>query len=82
MRKYLPGARRRLCHLRGEFQSDCSPAFGGSVEFAIGVKVSDNDAMRMRVRVDVDGRAGRKMKASTTIAKEDAQIGRLVVGDD
>jgi len=58
------------------------PAVCGGAEFLIGVKVSDDNAMRMRVRVDVDGRPGRKMKASMSVAEKDAQIGRLVVGND
>jgi hypothetical protein len=47
-----------------------------------GVKVGEDNAMWMRVRVDVDGRAGRKMKASMTIAEKNAQVGRLVVCED
>jgi hypothetical protein len=51
-----------------------APAVCGGVEFAIGVKVSDDNAMRMRVRVDVDWRPGGKMEAATTVSEKDAQI--------
>lgn len=58
------------------------PAVRGNVELAIGVKVGDDNAMWMRVMVDVEGGSRAQDEAAMTIAEKNAQVGRLVVRDD
>src|SRR6202034_1849361 len=59
-----------------------APAVCGSVKFAIGVEVCNNDGMRVWIRVGIDGRAGGEMEATVAITEQHTQVRRLVVRDD
>ena len=65
-----------------QFDLVVAPAVGDGVGLAVGVEVAHDDTMGMRVGVDVDGRAGSEAESAATVAKKDAQIRRLMIGDD
>lgn len=59
-----------------------APAVGNGVELAVGIEIGGDDSVGMGVGVDVDGGTGGEVEAAVAVAEEDAEVRRLVIGDD